>query len=1214
MRIFVAILFLALSLLSTKFSQAQNKYQGLLWEVTADAGQDPSYLYGTMHVSKKVAFHLNDTFFYALKNVDVIGLETSPETWLTDMMSSRMMNGSSVPKKVNLYQEAFKFTMPENKDFASMISREQNMINSLLYRYTNYNTEFEENTYLDLFIYQAGKKQGKKVLSMENFDTMLEMANKAQIPDENPKEKSKTAFSKELKNRSLRELIEDCYREGNLDLLDSIQRHTSSKNSYKWMLVERNRVMANNMDSVIKAGESIFTGVGAAHLAGRDGMIEMLRAKGYSVRPVSRVHLNKSGKQKEKIDKQIASTSFKRYFSSDSIFSVEVPYPLVNTPSYREGKSEYFTADMANGAHYTISRIFHHAPLKDQSSKIMMKRVDSLLFENIPGKMVKKKEILIGGFPAYEIINKTKSGNFQQYRIVVTPLELLVFKMGGLNGFAKGKDAVKFFSSIEINYPKVDNWKKLQPTYGDFSINFPNIHIAREKQLKIDNGQQQQFLAYGLDTKSGNYYTMMKALYFDHYYIEEDTFELRAVSETHFKEMGFKTSKKEVSYTKEGFPQMNMKCISQDSTKYLFLRTLIKGSNYYLMSVFTKEDRRPDQFFESFSFEDIHYPDTLKEHNDTALFYSIKTIGRAAVKETPRNYGRYSTGKKKKKEDLQYQSTNISNTFVVNSTGEQIKVKFFKHNDFYHRDDWKEFWDVKKGLIIDDHTLVIRKEKYGENEKDSIWTLDLELVDTGSIRGIMVHMEQHHGQVYKLFANFDTITGPSKFVTEFFSKFDPIDTAIGTFVLDDKIPALLNDVMTEDSASLDRAVDILDESSKALHPRYKQKHLPLLLKAIKEQKFTDDHGLNPRAELIEDLSAFEAHTVIKTLEGLYQEAEDTTTLQLAVLRALTKLQDQKASEKFIELLAQETPLPSENYAINNLFLPYYDSLELAIPLFPELFEYTTYPEYESAVISLLTSCYEDTLIAKDVYLKQKKKFLKKAGEEFKRHLSAQENTSGSGKSRYNYSSGSEHSEEMIRYYAKLLSPFSKESSIKSFYDKIIQTPDNNFKLELTKIFLKYNIEIEDSIIKNLAKNDETRIKFYDILEEQEKLALFDSSYLNQLDFARGLLVDHKNLDLKKDSILYLERKEPVFAKEMEGYIYLFKIKKSYDKSWKIAYVYQPKERDSTTTQRKIVTTGVRITRDDDLEEVIEKGMERFFFKDRNRYQRSYNYGGNYNLF
>ena len=117
MRIFVAILFLALSLLSTKFSQAQNKYQGLLWEVTADAGQDPSYLYGTMHVSKKVAFHLNDTFFYALKNVDVIGLETSPETWLTDMMSSRMMNGSSVPKKVNLYQEAFKFTMPENKDF-----------------------------------------------------------------------------------------------------------------------------------------------------------------------------------------------------------------------------------------------------------------------------------------------------------------------------------------------------------------------------------------------------------------------------------------------------------------------------------------------------------------------------------------------------------------------------------------------------------------------------------------------------------------------------------------------------------------------------------------------------------------------------------------------------------------------------------------------------------------------------------------------------------------------------------------------------------------------------------------------------------------------------------------------------------------------------------------------------------------------------------------
>ena len=41
----------------------------LFWEISGNGLSKPSYLYGTMHVSSKTAFHLTDSFFVALQLV-----------------------------------------------------------------------------------------------------------------------------------------------------------------------------------------------------------------------------------------------------------------------------------------------------------------------------------------------------------------------------------------------------------------------------------------------------------------------------------------------------------------------------------------------------------------------------------------------------------------------------------------------------------------------------------------------------------------------------------------------------------------------------------------------------------------------------------------------------------------------------------------------------------------------------------------------------------------------------------------------------------------------------------------------------------------------------------------------------------------------------------------------------------------------------------------
>src|SRR6201990_3721120 len=73
------LLFLASSL--TAQQKTEKKYPALLWEITGNGLQRPSYLFGTMHVSSKLVFHLSDSFYLDIRNAEVVALELDPQLW-----------------------------------------------------------------------------------------------------------------------------------------------------------------------------------------------------------------------------------------------------------------------------------------------------------------------------------------------------------------------------------------------------------------------------------------------------------------------------------------------------------------------------------------------------------------------------------------------------------------------------------------------------------------------------------------------------------------------------------------------------------------------------------------------------------------------------------------------------------------------------------------------------------------------------------------------------------------------------------------------------------------------------------------------------------------------------------------------------------------------------------------------------------------------------
>ena len=315
----------------------------------------------------------------------------------------------------------------------------------------------------------------------------------AYIDAENDKSKTKRSFN--FDDDFSYSKLEDAYRTGNLDLLDTINKVNSTSAAFdEKFLYKRNEIQANSIDSIIKTKQSLFVGVGAAHLPGQRGVIELLRKQGYILRPIKITE--RDSKHKEELEKIRVPVQFSKQTSADGFFSVNMPGKLYDFNSaYGIVNQEQF-ADMSNGAYYMVTRINTNSILWGHNEDLVLRKIDSVIYENIPGKILSKKSITRNGYKGLEVTNRTRRGDFQRYNIFVTPFEVILFKMSGNDDYVKdGTEANQFFNSIEFNDHK-SQWTKWSPSFGGFEVELPHEPV-------IANNANWQFMALDKPTNTG---------------------------------------------------------------------------------------------------------------------------------------------------------------------------------------------------------------------------------------------------------------------------------------------------------------------------------------------------------------------------------------------------------------------------------------------------------------------------------------------------------------------------------------------------------------------------------------------------------------------------------------------------------------------------------------------------------------------------------------
>lgn len=254
--------------------------------------QDTSYLYGTMHVQDKRVFDFKPGVLSSFDSCEIFALELNMDSVNPFQVMGQMIMDSSRTLSQLLNPKDYNVVKTYIEDSLGLpimlLERLQPMFISTFVEGSGYNQEMEEA--LDLYFFKRGKDQEKQIVGLEKASEQIDAFNSIPYREQalDLLNMIQTRDEPDLDDEKSEELL-NVYLSGDLDRLIALAKETQDEsldtsNFQKVFLTDRNINMTNRIIPLLKSGAT-FTAVGAAHLPGKDGIIELLRSQGFIVEP-----------------------------------------------------------------------------------------------------------------------------------------------------------------------------------------------------------------------------------------------------------------------------------------------------------------------------------------------------------------------------------------------------------------------------------------------------------------------------------------------------------------------------------------------------------------------------------------------------------------------------------------------------------------------------------------------------------------------------------------------------------------------------------------------------------------------------------------------------------------------------------------------------------------------------------------------------------------
>ena len=267
-------------------AESQSKNSSLLWEVSGHSLQQSSYLFGTFHIMCKDDFPVSDILsgkikaarqFYGELKMDDPNLQSK-------MMMKMMMAGNTLQSLMSeteyknvsdSFQAIMGMPMTAFNNFKPFMALSLLAIQSI---------SCAEKVQPETEFVQIAKENNIPILGLETIDDQMNAIDREPLDSQINSLKQSVLNFDSVKNVMLKMI--DVYKLRDLDSLYSFMKATGASDNFERELLSKRNHNWIPVITKAMAENPAFFAVGAAHLAGPEGLVNLLRKQGYTVTPV----------------------------------------------------------------------------------------------------------------------------------------------------------------------------------------------------------------------------------------------------------------------------------------------------------------------------------------------------------------------------------------------------------------------------------------------------------------------------------------------------------------------------------------------------------------------------------------------------------------------------------------------------------------------------------------------------------------------------------------------------------------------------------------------------------------------------------------------------------------------------------------------------------------------------------------------------------------
>jgi len=267
----------------------KNDENTLLWKISGNGLQKPSYLFGTMHLLCADDARLSDSLKQVIKQSEEIYLEVDMDDIMGMMgaMKHLKMNGNKKLQDI-LTAEEYKKVKDYFEKKPSMIPLEMMQyfkpffISSLI---SEQSMACEAQSGMEQSIMEESRQYKKEIKGLETVEFQASVFDS--IPYElQAKELVKYLDSADKNVESTKELVAVYKTQDLKKILELTEKEDGGVGEFiDLLLYNRNADWVEKIIKIMPVHGVLFA-VGAAHLPGEKGVINLLRQKGFTVKPV----------------------------------------------------------------------------------------------------------------------------------------------------------------------------------------------------------------------------------------------------------------------------------------------------------------------------------------------------------------------------------------------------------------------------------------------------------------------------------------------------------------------------------------------------------------------------------------------------------------------------------------------------------------------------------------------------------------------------------------------------------------------------------------------------------------------------------------------------------------------------------------------------------------------------------------------------------------